>query len=131
MSRYAGVACCVIVMLGVGLLTACHHDSESKVSYTPQQLAAIRADFQRDNPNARVGVVSGVAEDVKLATVGQVSPRDFRMNDVVTFIDADGRILTSGSVVGTAGSDLQVRYSRPRGDGRVPRVGDLAVRAIQ
>ena len=131
MSRYAGVACCVIVMLGVGLLTACHHDSESKVAYTPQQLAAIRADFRRNNPNARVGVVSGVAADANLATVGQVNPRDFRVNDVVTFIDADGRILTSGSVTGTSGSDLQVRYARPREGGRIPRVGDLAVRATQ
>jgi len=131
MSRFAGVACCVIVMLGVGSLTACHHGSESRVAYTPQQLAAIQADFQRANPNARVGVVSAVAADANLATVGRVKPRDFRMNDVVTFIDAEGRILTSGSVSGTAGGDLQVRYAQPREGGRIPRVGDLAVRAIQ
>jgi hypothetical protein len=121
----------IVFSLNMLLMGCSHSDSGQNVHYTPQQLAAIQADFQSRDPDARVGVVAQVDSASDIATVAQVRVRDFQREDVITFIDEHGNILTTGRVVGANSSGLLVQFSQPTHGQHAPDVGDLAVRAVK
>jgi hypothetical protein len=119
------------VILLILPLWGCSHGNKGQATpYTQAQLDQIRADFQAQDPDARVGVVTGVVAGSNLAAVGDVRVRDFQRDDVITFIDQHGNILTSGHVEGANSGGLLVRFAPPA-HGRNPDIGDLAVRAVK
>jgi hypothetical protein len=90
-----------------------------------QDVASIRARYQRMNPDNRVGVVTAVLPQSKLAAIGDLPLQDFAIGDVLTFIDAREQPFNTGVVVNATASALHVKYDASR---RAPREGDLAVR---
>jgi hypothetical protein len=98
---------------------------------TQQQFSQIRDSYQAANPNARVGLVTSVLPSANLAAVGDVPVADFKAGDFITFEDSQLNILTSGVVESTDGNVLTVKYDNPDAGGRIPAVGDLAIRAIR
>jgi hypothetical protein len=82
------------------------------------------------DPTVRVGLVTAVMAEGRLAEVREVDTREFWINDAVTFIDTEQKPLTNGRVVYITPEAVHVRYENPRtgGPGREPREGDLAVR---
>src|SRR5438067_7516624 len=88
-----------VCALGIG----CAHKKPppSKPSPQPasaQQVQAIREAYFRAYPDSRVGVVIATLRDKRLVAVGQVSGADFREGQTVTFIDAQQRVLTTGTI---------------------------------
>jgi hypothetical protein len=63
-----------------------------------------------------------------LAAIGEVKGADFQVNQVVTFIDSNQKVLTTGTVVRILPDSVHVRYVDPDGDGRAPRIGDVMVK---
>jgi hypothetical protein len=98
---------------------------------TQDQFSQIRDEFLKVNPNARVGLVTAVLPSSNLAAVGDVAVDDFKVGDFITFEDSQLNVLTSGVVESTDKDVLTVHYNNPDAAGRIPSVGDLAVRAIQ
>jgi len=111
------------------LLAACS-ESSNDAPISQERLSVIRSDYQRQNPDARVGLVTAVLPHEHLASVGSVPTKDFAVGDVVSFIDPSGDIIATGQVEAIADNRLQVRYAASTED-RDPEVGDLAVRAIK
>lgn len=128
MSYRLGVLVAVAFLLNM-VLGGCSHSNNAH--YTQANIDQVRADFQKQDPDARVGVVTGVVGSSNIASVGQVVVHDFHRDDVITFIDSHGRILTTGRVEGANEGGLLVQYSPPADGQRAPDIGDLAVRAIK
>jgi hypothetical protein len=126
MSRHALAA---LFLLGC-TLPACSPDSEDNAPVSQEQFITIRNDYQRHNPDARVGMVTAVLRSAHLASVGSVAVQDFALGDVVSFIDADGNVIATGQVEAINNNLLDVRY-KTSADGDDPVKGDLAVRAIK
>lgn len=97
---------------------------------SPAQLAAIRSQYRRTDPQARVGLVTAVLPSAHLASVASVPVKDFTVGDIITFIDSNQKILAMGHVETINPNSLTVRYDPPGKNGRDPASGDLAVRAI-
>jgi hypothetical protein len=125
MSRFALIP---IFALACTLFACGESSSDSTVSQ--DQLNLLRSDYQRKNPDARVGLVTAVLTHERLASVGSIPVKDFSVGDVVSFIDPSGDIIATGQVEAIADNRLEVRYAPPTED-RDPMVGDLAVRAIK
>jgi hypothetical protein len=97
---------------------------------TQAQLDQTRAEFQQSHPDARVGIVTDVLPDSHLASVGSVNIADFSVGDIVTFLDSNRQTLTLGTVERVNPDTVTVRFSDPLPSGRVPAVGDMAVRFV-
>lgn len=97
------------------------------LSTAEQTAEQLRRSYQQADPDARVGVVMAVRDELRLAAVGQVPVSDFRDGDTITFIDLNEQVLAHGTVASIEEGLLVVRYE-PAQDGRDPRVGDLAIR---
>ncbi|MGD0462284.1 MAG: hypothetical protein ABSB74_07325 [Tepidisphaeraceae bacterium] len=97
---------------------------------TVAQLTAIRDQYRKTDPEARVGVVTAVLPSAHLASVGSIPVQDFTVGDVVTFIDSNQATLTMGHVDAVNPNSIIVRYDPPDRHGREPLQGDMAVRAI-
>jgi hypothetical protein len=97
---------------------------------TSAQLAVIRDQYRRMDPEARVGVVTAVLPSSHLASVGSIPAKDFSVGDVVSFIDSNQVLLTMGHVETVTQSSIIVKYDPPAATGREPVQGDMAVRAI-
>lgn len=97
---------------------------------TPAQLAVIRSQFRRADPEARVGLVTAVLPSSHLTSVANVPVTDFTVGDVITFIDSNQNVLAMGHVETINQTSLTVRYDPPSPPGRNPVPGDIAVRAI-
>jgi hypothetical protein len=97
---------------------------------TSAQLAVIRDQYRRTDPEARVGVVTAVLPSSHLASVGSIPTKDFTIGDVVSFIDSNQVLLTMGHVETINQSSVIVKYDPPAATGREPVQGDMAVRAI-
>jgi hypothetical protein len=119
-----------VAMLPVILAGCLSPDEPPAPPVTAGQLAVIRDQFSRTDPEARVGVVMAVLPSAHLASVGSVPTRDFTIGDVITFIDSNQKLLTMGHVEVVNQKSLTVRYDVPGEHGREPLVGDVAVRAI-
>jgi hypothetical protein len=126
MSRFA----LAISLAFVCTIGGCNSDTTMNSPVDQQQYEEIRAEYQRHNPDARVGLVTAVLPDEHLASVGSVPVKDFSLGDIVSFIDADGDIIATGQVEAISNNRLNVRYTPPS-EGRNPIRGDLAVRAIK
>jgi len=126
MSRYATIAS----LLSVCVLAACYPESPSNTPVSQSQYVAVRNDYQKHNPDARVGLVTAVLTSEHLASVGSVQVKDFAVGDIISFIDANGNTFAIGQVEAISNNRLDVRY-QPPANGREPIAGDLAVRAIK
>ncbi len=112
------------------LLAGCTYQEPPAPPATEAQIAAIRSQFRRADPEARVGVVAAVLPSAHLASVGGVRVTDFTVGDIITFIDSNQKVLAMGHVETINPNTLTVRYDPPGENGRDPVPGDLAVRAI-
>jgi hypothetical protein len=97
---------------------------------TTAQLAVIRDQYRRTDPEARVGVVTAVLPSAQLASVGSVPTKDFTIGDVISFIDSNQVLLTMGHVETINQNLIIVKYDTPDKAKREPVQGDMAVRAI-
>ena len=97
---------------------------------TAQQEQQIREDYFRAYPDSRVGVVTATLKHANgyFVSVGDVPASDFREGEIVTFVDPHRHVLTTGTVVRVLPNDVHVLVDRPRGDGRMPGVGDIAIK---
>src|SRR5581483_3202814 len=77
------------------------------------QVARIRAQYQKLDPNSRVGVVIAVRPQDRLAAVGEIPTRDFKPGDVLSFEDVNQNIVTVGSVKDITPNFLVVEYAPP------------------
>lgn len=73
----------------------------------------------------RVGVILA---DKRFASVGDVRPEDWKLNDEVRFLDADGRALAHGAVRAILKGTLHVAYDPEPGAPRAIQEGDRAIR---
>lgn len=95
------------------------------------QVARIRAQYQKLDPNSRVGVVIAVRPQDRLAAVGDIPTGDFKQGDVISFEDVNQNLLTVGSVKDVMPNFLVVEYAPPAQGGRDPVNGDLGVRLLR
>ena len=97
---------------------------------TPDQVQAIRNAYFRAYPDSRVGVVTATVKHANgyFVAVGDVPTSDFREGEIITFVDPHRRVLTTGTVVRILPNTVHVLVDRPRGDGRMPGVGDIAIK---
>jgi len=105
--------------------------STSRIAPEPASSATVdqvRLAYARAYPESRVGVVIASRPQDMLVAVGEVKGSDFRENQVVTFIDSDQRVLTTGTVVRTLDDSIHVHYDKPERGTREPRVGDIMVK---
>jgi len=122
----------LIIFATAAVGTGCAHkkpppSQPSPQPATAQQVQAIREAYNRAYPDSRVGVVIATRKQDRLVAVGQVRPADFREGQTVTFIDAQQRVLTTGTVVRVLADSVHVAYDRPVHSGREPGVGDMMV----
>jgi hypothetical protein len=121
----------IVLALSAGLLAGCARtprESETPPTASRDKVQELRDSYTRSDPNVRVGVVTSVLPEERLASVGDVSLDDFQDGQGLTFIDTNGKTLTYGHIVRITQSSLHVRYNAPGPDGRAPQKGDLAVR---
>jgi len=98
---------------------------------TAQTVAQIRRQYAKIDPDARVGVVKGVRDANCLAAVGDMPVEDIAVGDIITFLDANGQIITMGHVEAIDKDLVLVKYEILRQQGGIPVKGDIAVRAIK
>jgi hypothetical protein len=126
MAHWLGV--CVI---GLGLLAGCQRVAPEEPVVEPPAPPRLdedtRARYQKLYPDAHIGRVIATLPGDRLAAVGDVPVQQFRPGDVVTFVGAEGT-LVSGEVVAVMQDTLHVRYLEPAAGQRPPVVGDLAIR---
>jgi hypothetical protein len=98
--------------------------------FTSEQLAQMRDEYRREDPQARVGLVTSILASDNLASVDEVPVKDFTLGDIISFVDSNGKVVTMGTVEAINRDTLTVRYANPGPHGRDPVAGDAAVRAI-
>jgi len=93
-----------------------------------QTVQSIRDKYFRAYPESQVGVIIAMLKDEPLAAVGDLpSTANLRENLIVTFLDRDERVLTTGTIVRVLQDSVHVRYDPPPRSGRTPRRGDIMV----
>jgi hypothetical protein len=120
-----------VLVLGLLAVGCAPKKAPSKLAPQPASAEAvqtIRDAYFRAYPDSRVGVVTAVRPQNKLVAVGEVNGADFREGDLVTFIDAHQKVLTTGTVVRVLSDSVHVVYENPSAGGRVPLVGDIMVK---
>ena len=123
-----------MIILGSTLAVGCAKKKPpSKPSPTPattKQEQQIREDYFRAYPDSRVGVVTATLKHANgyFVSVGDVPTSDFREGEIITFVDPHRHVLTTGTVVRILPETVHVLVDRPRGDGRMPGVGDVAIK---
>lgn len=128
--RFSIVAGIFFATAGVTLSVGCM--SSTKAPASGDTLNMVRKQYMRTDPNAIVAPVIAVEKrGLPFAAIGDVPVTDFKVGDVVTFIDTARTPLTSGIVRHTTDDTLHVEWMNPPKASRVPRVGDLIVRFKQ
>lgn len=120
----------VIPMILLALsLAGCNNKADRAAdgdsSPVSMDVATVRDRYMRLNPENRVGVVTAVRGDARLAAVSDIPLQDFGIGDVLVFVDDRERPFNSGEIVNATSDALHVRFDGGR---RAPRVGELAVR---
>ena len=121
----------VVLLLALGLLPSagCNNKAERAAEQdgapVSMDVASVRDRYARMHPQNRVGVVTAVRDDARLAAVGEIPLQDFGIGDVLVFVDEREQPFNSGPVVNATSDALHVRFDGKR---RAPRVGELAVR---
>jgi hypothetical protein len=102
----------------------------SPMPATSDQVQRIRQETFRAYPDSRVGIVTATIRHANgyFVSVGDVPTGDFREGQIITFVDPQRRVLTTGSVVRILPDSVHVLVDRPRGGGRMPGVGDVAIK---
>jgi len=124
----------LITVCAVALAAGCAKKKPpSKPSPQPasgEQIQSIRNDYFRAYPDSRVGVVTATLKHANgyFVSVGDVPGRDVREGEIVTFIDGHRHVLTTGSIVRVLADSVHVLVDPPRGDGRMPGVGDVMIK---
>jgi len=90
---------------------------------SPQDLARIRADLRRNDPNAQVGEVEAVYN--KLVAITGLPVQDFRTGEAMTIVDSEQHLIANAVVDNVSGQYVVARYEVVK---REPRNGDVAVR---
>jgi hypothetical protein len=90
---------------------------------SPQDLARIRADLRRNDPNAQVGEVEAVYN--KLVAITGLPVQDFRSGEAMTIVDSEQHLIANAVVDNVSGQYVVARYEVVK---REPRSGDVAVR---
>lgn len=125
-ARWVGVA-----VIGAGFLAGCQARVTEEPVVEPPPPARLPDDarerYQKLYPDAQIGRVIATLPGERLAAVADVPVQQFRRGDALTFIGAEGT-LVSGEVVAVVQDTLHVRYTAPEGERRAPVVGDLAIR---
>jgi len=94
-----------------------------------ETLRSLREQYKLQDPNAAVGAVAAVKPDTRMAAVGDMPLKEFRIGDPVVFVDATQAVIDTGTVAEIDDPWLIVKYEDPTGQGRrTPQVGDVAVR---
>jgi hypothetical protein len=121
----------VVAILNLALVAGCQPKPQPQPAPPPpataEMVQELRAQLQRADPNARVGLVVAVDEQVHLAAVGQTDLSRYHEGDVVTFIDSQQRTVAQGQVLRVTPYTVQVRYEPFGPAARAPREGDIAV----
>jgi hypothetical protein len=121
------------VVLGVSLFgCASKPKAQSQAATSPlvtakQQAQKLQTTYQKTDASARVGVVLAVKPDTHLAAVGDVPTQDFKKGDVISFVDANQKLVANGHVRDVQKNLLIVGYDVPA-KGRAPQTADLAIR---
>lgn len=90
---------------------------------TPQDIARIREDLRRNDPNAQVGEVEAVYN--KLVAITGLPVQNFHNGEAMTIIDSEQHLIANAVVDNVSGQYVVARYEVVK---REPRNGDLAVR---
>ncbi len=117
-------------LLVLGMLGGCQpaqNPDEMAQHPNPQTLDKIQAAYAQQAPDMPVGRVADVVPDARMAAVDHVTrARDLQEGDSVTFVDAQGQIVTHGHIVRINKPFVDVRYDAE--GKRAPRPGDLMVK---
>jgi hypothetical protein len=119
-----------LLPLALGLIACDSTPITQAPPVTSEQLNSMQEEFQRTDPDARVGMVTAVLPSANLVSVGDVSVNDFTVGDVISFLDSNGKLLAMGKVEAIERSSLDVRYDPATVHHHNPQAGDVAVRAI-
>jgi len=94
-----------------------------------QTVQSIRDKYFRAYPESQVGVVIATLQGEPFVAVGDLpAPEKLRENEVVTFLDRNERVLTTGTIAQVRPTQVDVRYDAPPRGGRAPHRGDVMVR---
>jgi hypothetical protein len=121
------------VVLGISLFGCASKPKAKPASTVPPLVAAkqhaqqLQMNYEKTDPNARVGVVLAVKADTHLAAVGDLPVKDFKTGEVLSFLDSAGKLVANGQIKDIQKDLLIVGYEIPT-NGRAPQVADLAVR---
>ncbi len=116
-------------VLALGLLSGCMEKPKpippppEPGPASPQDLARIRADLRRNDPNAQVGEVEAVYN--KLVAITGLPVQDFRSGEAMTIVDSEQHLIANAVVDNVTGQYVVARYDVVK---REPRNGDVAVR---
>jgi hypothetical protein len=120
-----------IVLLIACVSIACVGCAQNKADApaSPAVVRAVRQKLTKTNPQVLVGAVTAVEPNGKpFAAVGDVPAAQFHVGEPIAFLNANQEVLTHGIVRRILPDSIHVQWYPPRGEGRAPRVGDLAVR---
>ena len=92
-----------------------------------ERLAQIRQTLSRQEPTAIVAPVIETVAQARLAALGEASVDQFRVGDIITFIDSEMNVIDTGIVIKITPDQVHARYDLPDPAHREPRVGDLGV----
>jgi hypothetical protein len=121
------------VVVGISLFGCASKPKAKPMAATPPLVTAkqharqLQTNYEKTDSTARVGVVLAVKPDAHLAAVGDVPVSDFKKGDVLSFVDANRKLVANGQVKDIQKDLLIVGYDVPA-KGRAPQVADLAVR---
>jgi hypothetical protein len=117
----------VVLILSATCVCGCHDKRPAPLpppatAFTAERL---QAEFQEEDPSAKVGLVDAVTPQDQLVAVSHLDVADFHAGDPISFMDTNKDLIGDGTVVRTVDDLLIVRYAHTK---RMLREGDLAVR---
>jgi len=125
--RLNRLACGVLL---VGLIAGCTKKPapEPIVTADPGTFNRVHDDLLHMDPEAHIGHVTEVSTGDNRAAIGEIVTDGLKEGDIVTFLDGMEKPITTGKIIRVLPDAIHVKYDAPLPDGRVPVVGDIAVR---
>lgn len=128
--RLSLAACVLAALLSAGCQKSAPPPAPTPIAQPPVPMPATLetiAALRKSAPNLPIGRVTHLLPEYRLASVGDVPVKDFKVGQRVSFMGNDG-FLTGGEVVRIVGDGLHVKWDVPPASGRAPIVGDLLIR---